>query len=107
VVKTADERDRLTTELRQQVEALEKIVRRRSDELRLIQKLACAKDRLMIGSVLDGSAMREIQLASIHEYYSMGWFSENTHFLPSSVEEALNEVWQSAPGPPVDPEEPS
>jgi len=106
-VKTADERDRLTAELRQQVGALEKIVRRRSDELRLIQKLACAKDRLMIGSVLDGDAMREIRLASIHEYYSMGWYSENTHFLPSSVEETLNEVWQNAPGSPVDPEEPS
>jgi len=61
----------------------------------------------MIGSVLDGGAMREIQLASIHEYYVMCWFSENTHFLPSSVEEALNDVWQRAPGPSVDPEEPS
>lgn len=106
-MKTTDDRDRLTIELRRQVEALEKIVRRRSDELRLIQKLACAKDRLMIGSVLDGGAMREIQLASIDEYYSMAWFSENTHFLPSSVEKALNEAWQSAPGPPVDPEKPS
>lgn len=106
-MRAEDERDRLTAELRQQVDALEKIVRRRSDELRLIQNQACAKDRLMIGAVLDGGAMRGIRLASIYEYYSMGWYSEDTHFLPSSVEETLNEVWQDAPGSPVDPEEPS
>ncbi|MEJ2582966.1 MAG: hypothetical protein P8127_15240 [Acidobacteriota bacterium] len=104
MVSRDTERDCLIYELRQQVKALEEIVQRRSYELRLIQKLACAKDRLMIGSVLDGGAIREIQLSSIHEYYSMNWWTESTHFLPSSVEESLIEVWQSAPGRPVDSE---
>ena len=83
------------------------IVLRRSDELRLIQKLACPKDRLMIGSIFDGGALREIQLASIDEYYSMNWFAESTHFHPSSVEKALSEVWQSAPARPAELEGPS
>jgi hypothetical protein len=34
----------------------------------------------------------------------MNWWTESTHFLPSSVEESLIEVWQSAPGRPVDSE---
>ena len=36
---------------------LEIIVRRRSDELRLIQKLACTQDRQMIGSIIDGNSL--------------------------------------------------
>lgn len=104
-MSTMDDRDRQIAELSEQVAALEEIVRRRSDELRLIQKLACPKDRLMIGSIFDGGAMREIQLASIDEYYDMGWFAETTCFNPSSVEEALNDAWQSAPARPANTEE--
>ncbi len=106
-MSSGDDRDRQIAELCEQVAALEEIVRRRSDELRLIQKLACPKDRLMIGSIFDGGAMREIQLASIDEYYAMGWFPETTHFLPSSVEAALDDAWQSAPARPADLEKPT
>lgn len=107
MVSTGDDRDRQIAELREQVAALEEIVRRRSDELRLLQKLACPKDRLMIGSIFDGGAMREIQLASIDQYYAMGWFAETTNFVPSSVEAALDEAWQSAPTRPAEAEETS
>lgn len=104
-MSTGDDRDRQIAELAEQVSALEEIVRRRSDELRLIQKLACPKDRLMIASIFDGGAMREIQLASIEEYFAMGWFAETTCFTPLSVEEALNDAWQSAPARPAEAEE--
>ncbi len=96
-MKPADAQEQLIADLRQQVEALEKIVHRRSDELRLIQKLACPKDRLMIGSILDGNSLGETQLAPIDKYYSMNWHVESTHFVPSSVEETLEEIWDSAP----------
>lgn len=106
-MSTGDDRDRLIAELREQITALEEIVLRRSDELRLIQKQACPKDRLMIGSILDGGALREVQLASIDDYYSMTWFAESTHFQPSSVKDALSEVWQAPTGRPAEIEDPS
>ena len=96
-MKSESENERLVADLRDQVEALEEIVRRRSDELRLIQRLVCPKDRIMIESILDGNTIRETQLATIDQYYAMNWHSETTHFTPSSVEEALEEVWQTAP----------
>lgn len=96
------DRDQLIADLRDQVEALEEIVKRRSDELRLIQELACEQDRLMIASIFDGDIGRERLFASIDEYYSMAWLPESTHFLPSSVEASLAEAWHDAPKrPPV------
>ena len=94
---SGDTRDRMIAALRDQVEALEEILRRRSGEVRTIQKLACPKDRLMIESVLDGGGPREIRLALIHDYYAFNWLDESTQFQPSSVEDALNEAWHMAP----------
>ena len=83
--------------LRDQVEALEEILRRRSGELRTIQKLACPRDRLMIETVVAGGGSREAHLASIDDYYALNWVDESTQFQPSSVEYALNETWHMAP----------
>jgi hypothetical protein len=105
VVTTASERDGLIANLQDQVEALEEIVKRRSDELRAIQRLACPKDRLMIAAILDGDVGLELQLAAIEEYYRMAWFDDDTKFLPSSVKECLDEIWHDAPNRPSGPAE--
>ena len=95
---TDDARDRLIAELREQVSALEAIVRRRSDELRLIQCSACAKDRALISTILDGDGAPDLAIAAIEAYYSMDWFDDSTQFHPASVEGELDNVWSSPTG---------
>lgn len=74
-------------ELEARVDALEEAVRKRSRELRLIQRHACSTDLVLIHRVTTG-------LPPLPQFaYELSRWNESTTLATSEVEKAITDLW--------------
>ncbi len=75
--------------LEARVAALEEALRRRSEELRLIQRHVCLPDLVLVSRIIEG-------LPPSRGAYDPAFWSESTEVVEADVEETLRDLWIAA-----------
>ena len=86
MTRTAEDPARQIAALEARVAALEDALRRRSEELRLIQRHVCLPDLVLVSRIVEG-------LPPSRGAYDPAFWSESADVVEADVEDTLQDLW--------------